>query len=315
MNTLLAQSQTAQLQHTDLGKCLHIDNQHAKVIISLFGGHVLSYVNKNDNKERLWLSKKAIFDGKTPIRGGIPICWPWFAAHSHQADFPSHGYLRTQMWQLESINEGAQNSTINETQIVLVPTQTEQFSYQGLSVKLVVDIGEKLKISLVTINKSHQDIALSQALHTYLKIDNIHQTSIQGVDSPYDDKPTGQKQLSAPSPYCFSEQTDRIHYNKLVDDALNWCQFINILHAEKPLDILQSGQSSAECKVIRRVEHSGHDSTVIWNPWSALSANMQDMTNDGYVTMLCVEAANTQSASIPLILKPNQIHKLRQSIN
>ncbi|MFT4746307.1 MAG: glucose-6-phosphate 1-epimerase, partial [Congregibacter sp.] len=92
---------------------LHISNAFATAEISLFGGHVLSFKPKHDARERLWISQSALFDGKKAIRGGIPICWPWFGDHSCNNDVAAHGYVRTQTWQVLNSEETDLGTTIN----------------------------------------------------------------------------------------------------------------------------------------------------------------------------------------------------------
>ena len=120
---LINKTASVKVNETIKGKVLVIDQLSAKVEISLFGGHVLSYFNKVDGKERLWLSEKALFDQTSPIRGGIPLCWPWFA-NMHKTSniaLPSHGYLRTQNWQVCDLKESTSDKGVTETQLLWCP--------------------------------------------------------------------------------------------------------------------------------------------------------------------------------------------------
>jgi len=288
------------------GLCLTLENAYCRVVISLFGGQVLSYINKFDNKERLWLSKLAIFDGKAPIRGGIPICWPWFSRHTTNADYPNHGYARTQMFRLLNAQETASSNKIHSTSVTLVPSQLEQYAYSNIDMSLVVTLSDRLCVEIVSTNKGCEAVLLTQALHSYFLVDDIHQVHLSGVNTPYDDKVNATKNNKPPDVYNFTKEVDRIHlFNHLLythKQTINICK----THAAPP--------QNSQHMVSQMIEQTGHDATVVWNPWVDTSAAMKDMQNNGYKTMLCIEAANTANAKKPLILGPLQTHKLSQTI-
>ena len=288
------------------GMCLILNNEHGRVVVSLFGAHVLSYINKADNKERLWLSKDAIFDNKTPIRGGIPICWPWFSAHPIHNDFPSHGYARTQMFKLVDAQEKRNEDNVTTTQITLCPTNPCQYGYDDMTMHVVISLNTKLHIDIVSTNQGLSPIALTQALHSYFLVDDISKVIIEGVDTPYTDKPSNTANNASPSPYIFDQEVDRIH-------AYEHAQYKN-----KQVIQIVSKSVSSDSTVCFKTEHniiqSGHDSTVVWNPWIEKSDAMHDVHANGFVTMLCIEAANTQNAKPALVLEHNKTHTLSQAI-
>lgn len=289
------------------GLCIEVSNANAEATISLFGGHLLSFIPQHDKQERLWLSENAIFDAKTPIRGGIPICWPWFSAYSsnsfskplpHPDALPSHGVLRTQFWRLQSFTEKmdvTKPEIVNETELRLVPTNLKVFGDDALvKVYLDITIGEKLKVSLTTENNSPKSIEITQALHSYFKIENISNIHIEGVAEDYADKPTATLGNKTHLPYVFEAETDRIHDLKTRDP--DTAQTIKIVQNEPEQHIV--------------IENYNNDSVVIWNPWQEKSMAMADMTNAGYRTMVCIEAANT----CPTEVAPNTSISLQQII-
>lgn len=297
-------SNTVTLEDNDKGLCLKVDNQRATLLISLFGGHVLSYINKKDNKERLWLSNKAIFDGKSPIRGGIPICWPWFSAHHQNPSYPSHGFARTQVFTLLSIEEITQNNKVSSTQLTLVPSKLNQFAYNFVEMKLIIIVSNTLSVNIISINNSKEDIFITQALHSYFKVDNIYQTLLKGVTSDFDDKPSQTIGNKAPSPYSFDSEVDRIHQH----EPAEFCQ------AQTIEIVSTNSESKKESLSVIKIKQSGHDSTVVWNPWIEKSKSMKDMEDEGFLSMLCIEAANTRNADKTLKLAPNETHTLTQTI-
>jgi glucose-6-phosphate 1-epimerase len=261
---------------------LHINNAFATAEISLFGGHILSFTPKHDNRDRLWLSKKAIFDGTTAIRGGIPVCWPWFGAHKSNSDLAAHGYVRTQTWDILNTEE-----TDTGTIIRLTPQTSIGEGLEGKAqLTLEVHVGQQLKIQLHTTNIGDSPLTYDCALHSYFTISNITQCELLGLSEQYSDKTRDYQLFDTPKPYRFNEETDRVHLEKP--------STLTIHDAQIKTDILSSG----------------HDSIVVWNPWQDKSINMLDMEDDSYLTMLCVETAITKSQTV----NPNETHVLEQII-
>ncbi|GAA0857499.1 D-hexose-6-phosphate mutarotase [Aliiglaciecola litoralis] len=247
---------------------LCIDNEHASAQIALFGAHILSYIPKSDNRERLWLSDNAIFDNKTPIRGGVPVCWPWFSdAHNQQRDdLPSHGFVRTQVWHLVEFQESEKGLRLHFS-----PQSCQGPGWPHLTqCVLTVDVGKSLRISLHTTNLDTASLPLNCALHTYFKVNDIATTQLLGVSGVYRDKTQNWQELVTPTPYQFTQETDRIHLSAIPQVTL--------------VDEFET-----------QITSSGHDSIVVWNPWIENSQKMQDMSDNGYRTMLCVETAVTQT--------------------
>lgn len=272
---------------------IQINNNHAKAEICLYGGHVTRFTPKTDNRERLWVSPNSLRDASRPIRGGVPICWPWFGdfkrsplflASEHQnATFPAHGFLRTQNWSVESVTENT-----NGTSLSLKPNTTTGIGFSHKAeVIFVVTVGRELTLDLITKNTGDAPLTYSCALHTYFAVDDISQTRLSGLSGGYLDKTRGFNQFETPNNYQFTSETDRVH--------LCTAETVTINHG------FETGVNSY-----------GHDSLVVWNPWAENSTSMQDMTDDGYQSMLCVETAITQLPG--RMLAPGELHSLRQVI-
>lgn len=264
---------------------INVDNAHATAKVSLFGAHVMSYCPKSDGKERLWVSPHAYLNGEKPIRGGIPLCWPWFG-HNHgqeKGTLPSHGFLRTQTWSIANSKD-----TSEGTELTLLPafTKAKGFDHK-CEVKLIIMIGESLSVSLITTNTDDHEFSIDCALHTYFNVEHISKTTIDGITGDYEDKTRESAVLTTPTPYSVSEETDRIHF----------CKAPNIT-------IVEDGVRTTE------VTSSGNDTIVVWNPWRG-AASLSDMDAFGYKHMLCVETTVTQGYG----LQPNETHVLTQVIS
>lgn len=279
---------------------LTVKNTHCQAELSLFGAHLLSYVPRSDSRERLWLSPNALFDKSKPIRGGIPICWPWFAdiyPEHHVSDntsFPAHGFVRTQDWQVESITEDRDAS-----RITLKPTQLSLYGFsEHLSVLVEFTFAEQCTVKLMTQNGGQESYKVTSALHTYFKVDDIRQTEISGISGEYVDKTetnASQALKTQDSPYLIERETDRIHRH----DQTKPLQSINIINR-----ISQNHETT-------NTQLAGHDSIVVWNPWKEKTTSMPDMDNQGFLSMLCIEAAITRG----IVLEPNTQHELVQVIS
>lgn len=261
---------------------LQIDNGFATAEISLFGGHILSFKPKHDERDRLWVSENAIFNGKNAIRGGIPICWPWFGPHATRKDVAAHGFVRNQSWEIIE-----NQNTINGTTIALQPETTVGEGLEGVAqLRLVVKVGKQLSIQLHTTNIGDKPFTYNCALHSYFAINNINTCELKGLSGQYSDKTQAQQIFETPTPYKFSAETDRVH-----------------LVQPHNLYIVDSNTQT-------EITSQGHDSIVVWNPWQDKSISMSDMADDSYLTMLCVETAVTQNQEV----KAGETHILEQTI-
>ncbi|QJR82437.1 D-hexose-6-phosphate mutarotase [Alteromonas pelagimontana] len=264
---------------------LEVDNAYATGKISLYGGHVLSFIPKSDQKERLWLSPHAYLNGERPIRGGIPICWPWFSDDhgKEKGTLPSHGFLRSQVWQLQ------QSEDLDDaTRILLTPSfsRGDGFEYD-CQVTLELLVGATLEVTLHTKNTGVIPFVFNTALHTYFEVPDIGNTSLTGIHGNYKDKTDNWAVKATPMPYTISGETDRIHLTAIPEVIIN--------DSDTPLTSVSS---------------SGHDSVVVWNPWQG-AASISDMDAFGFKHMLCVETAFTQGCEVA----PGDTHSITQIIS
>lgn len=255
--------------------------EHGELWISLFGGQVLSFIPK-DGLERFWLSQNSKLDQSAPIRGGVPICWPWFGAREGG---PNHGFARTASWKLDQVKV-----EITGTRITLVLSD-ELFrpSYwpEGYELQLDVEMGQQLTLTLTCHNCGLSPWSFSAALHSYFRVDNTTNTMICGAGTRYHDKLIGQTSIGqaqfAPVPpldriYTHPDDTIEIKVNQ----ACSW-----------------------------KLEQQGHDASVIWHPGPKMPSDMIQMDAD---QMLCVETAALGAQQSGIILVPGEAYQLIQRI-
>lgn len=257
-----------------------------QVCVSLSGGHILSY--QVDGQEKLWMSPNAILESGHPIRGGIPVCWPWFGAHATDESKPAHGFARTSLWTLVDAQDqedfalvtlGLENSVAN----TLFPFDC--------SLALKVTLTDKLSVELITTNLGNLPIEITQALHTYLPISDLDNARILGLEGvEYADKLKGfARAVEDRALVDLREPTDRVYF----DDS-------NCLTLE---------DENQETWIYK--QNSG--TTVVWNPGRETATKMTDIGAEYYRCFLCIEAANAMEDKVSV--KSGESFTLRQGIH
>ena len=264
---------------------VEIQNEQASAIISLQGAQLLSWIPKGE-EEVIWLSEDAKFAAGKSVRGGVPICWPWFGAHETNADYPAHGFARTTDWQVIS-TEALGDGTTRISFTTRPQAETEAMWPAETTVLFQLTIGKKLEMELITHNNGSKPITISQALHTYFNVGNVSNVLLHGLDDTrYLDKLDGFKRKNQHGPLKIKEEVDRIFL-----DTASTCVI--------------------EDKILKRnivIIKCGSHSTVVWNPWQETASKMGDLGEDGYKKMLCVESSN--AAEDTLTIEPGKVHQL-----
>ncbi|MCE0492922.1 D-hexose-6-phosphate mutarotase [Vibrio salinus] len=271
----------------DTVKVIRILHEKATAAISLFGAHLISY-QPHGHQECLFLSKDAQFNGETPIRGGIPVCWPWF----NKLAEPSHGFARTSEWQLKEHRE-------NEAGVIIQLSlqhneQTRNIWPYEFETLITFEIKETAHISLTVKNTDERPWTFSGALHTYLNVGNILTTQTKGLGTHYLDSLQGGKECIGEDTLILTDTIDRVY--------------------TKPESLITIHDDTWNRALV--VKNEGHNSAVAWNPWKNGAENMTDMNNDGYQNMLCVESViYSNCLSAGQTLQPGETHVLSTQIS
>ena len=270
------------------GPIIDIDRDGHRGRISLFGGQMLGWQPAGHDPV-LWLSEAAVFDRKTPVRGGIPICWPWFGGHEMHDDWPSHGFARTTDWPYEGVADT--DSRLSQLALPIWPPNTTYWPHMSRPF-MTCRVAETLDIELSNVNIDPYPIEFGQALHTYFCVGDIEAISIQGLeDCAFVDKLTAREEAATKAPISISGETDRIY--------------------RQPV-----GPITLRDPVLNRsltIEHAGATSAIVWNPWIEKSARLDDMgPRDAYRGMVCIETGNV--GPDPVRLQPGESHTLKTRI-
>ena len=248
-----------------------IDNAQATASLCLQGAHLMSWQPKSQDKPVVWLSRDAKLAAGKSIRGGAPVCWPWFGAHTSEAGFPGHGYARTVPWQV--IESGTEPNGATRLTLRLVENDKTRAQWEhSCNVDLTVIIGDTLRMELSTENTGTIDFVIGEALHTYLRISDIGTVRVTGLNGcEYWDKAGGSHLSKQDGAITFTGETDRVYINTAAECVVEDDQFKRRIHIKK----------------------SGSLATVVWTPWSEKANKMGDMGQpDGWREMVCVESAN-----------------------
>jgi glucose-6-phosphate 1-epimerase len=247
-----------------------VDNGAARARVSLHGGQVLSYRLAGARQDLLFLSPRAQYrDGKA-IRGGIPVCWPWFGPDPEGRGRPSHGVARTRMWQVLETSGAPEEST--RITLGLTPDDAVRALWEpAFELRLVVTVGAELALEPVTRNRGNEGFRVTQALHTYFLVGDVRCAEVLGLDGlEYLDKVEGGARRCQSGSVTIEGEVDRVY-----------------LGVGPRLTV----RDPALGRQIR-IESDGSATAVVWNPWERGAREMADLEDDDYRRMLCVETAN-----------------------
>ena len=245
---------------------IQITNDSATALISLHGAQLLSYRPHHQVEDMLFVSEKSFYEDNKAIRGGIPVCWPWFGPDPKGLQRPNHGFVRNHLWSVI----GAE-STDNVTKITLQFTQNHKHETtwkRPFNLNLEFIVADTLTLNLTTYNTGDTAFSITQAFHTYFKVADIEKIRILGLENClYFDKLDQGKEKIQTGTVNISEETDRIYEDVdshvvLVDPA-----------AQRTIEIV-----SQQCKT-----------GVVWNPWQK---PMLDLQMEDYRHFVCVETGN-----------------------
>jgi len=271
---------------------IRIQTDLASAEIYLHGAHVTRFHPRGSVNPVLWMSKSSLFKPDKAIRGGIPICFPWFGPKADDPKAPAHGFARTREWSLESIQPGEAGAIVVALQMKS-DESTKQWWNADFEAHYVVRIGTELSARLTVQNLGRETITFEEALHSYFVVGDVRRAEVHGLerDSYLDRLKPGKTFPQDDQPVRFTAETDRTYINTdakvTIFDPVLRRQIVN-----------------------RKV---GSNSTVVWNPWIDKSKAMADFGDGEWPGMLCIETANAGPNAIDL--GPGQKHSMTAVIS
>ncbi|CAN5496348.1 hypothetical protein BH10PSE16_BH10PSE16_16390 [soil metagenome] len=279
---------------------LQLTTRHGTAIVALHGAHLLSWMPAGQ-REVLWLSPQALPE-PAAIRGGVPVCWPWFAKQGQPASALQHGPARIVPWQVSAIHA----SSDDEISLSLVPCAQAADDADsaglapGLQVSLRITLGETLNQMLHTRNLGPETFQLTQALHSYFAVSHAAQVGIEGLNGlPYRDKLRGMEADRQQTPFTLDTACDRIYHHDLSGAPKQATHRYTLTDPAWQRRLV--------------IETEGSQSVVVWNPGQEGARGIADMPDDGWQDFFCIEATNAGPDVVTLA--PGAEHWLGQTLS
>ena len=257
---------------------VNIQTPLAQAQVYLQGAHVTQWQPAGEEPV-LFLSRESHFSPGKPIRGGVPICFPWFGPRAERPDSPMHGFARTMEWELESLRRDS-DGVVALYLTLASNAATRALWPHDFLIRHRLAIGAALMMTLEVHNTGEEPFTCEEALHTYLAVGDVREISVTGLEgASYLDKTDGfQTRTLGGERLRFAGETDRVFPNH-----------------RRPCAIADP--------VARRgitIDKTASDTTVVWNPWIEKAAAMADFGDDEWTQMLCIETANVGAHAITL---------------
>jgi len=257
--------------------------------IFLHGAHVTRWA-PHGARPVLWTSRESRFEPGRPIRGGVPICFPWFGPHPAYPDRPPHGFARLLPWTLVEV------ARVGDAIRVALSLRTAEAQHalwpHPCTLDYSVLFGSELVLELAVRNAGDAPCTLHDALHTYFAVGDVRRVEVEGLggETFVDKVRGGERAVQDDAPLRIGGETDRVY-----------------LATEATTTIVDPVEGR---RIV--VAKRGSRSTVVWNPWIAKAAAMPDFGDDEWTSMLCVETANALDDAVTL--PPGGVHRLRAQI-
>lgn len=257
-------------------KALRLRASGSEALIYLQGAQLASF-RTSEHGELLWLSDKAVYSAGKAIRGGVPVCFPWFGAHATRGDAPAHGFARTSEFRFEG-SEARGDNVVAELSLVSSAATLPLFPHP-FSARLRLSLGRELSVAFEVENTGTTAFEYELALHSYFGVSDVRNVELVGLaGASYDDKVSGERSVAqGAEPLRFVAETDRVY-----DSSAR----VSVLDPARKRRLVIDKTCSA--------------TTVVWNPWVDKAKRMSDFGDDEWPGMLCVEAANTGPRRIKL---------------
>ena len=242
-------------------------------------------------EEVIFLSEHSNWQDGRAIRGGIPVCFPWFRGKADDPAAPAHGFVRTKEWRLESVSADDDGSVIVVCSTDSDDSTRRWWPHEFLLVNRVT-IGRVLRLELTAKNIGSAPLSFEEALHTYFRVGDAEKVRVRGLDQVrYLDNADGNRE---------KVQSGDVRFAALTDNAY--------LDTRGPVTLIDPALHRA---ISTQKDNSA--TTVVWNPWQQGAASLSDLGDDEWRRMACVEASNILGAAVSL--KPGQEHTMRATLS
>jgi glucose-6-phosphate 1-epimerase len=270
---------------------VHVTAPQCNGEMQLHGAQVTSW-KPAGAEEAIFLSRQARWEEGKAIRGGIPVCFPWFRAKADDSRAPAHGVVRTKIWTLESVEQNADGITVSMS--TQSDPDTRRWWPADFRVLHRVTFGSELRLELTVSNTGANPFRFEEALHTYYRVGDVRKVRVRGLDRvTYLDNTDSNKKKKQNGDVVISSPTDNAYMNtqnplQLIDPVLN-----------RSIQVTK--------------QHS--DSTVIWNPWAEGARALSDLGDDEWQHMVCVEGSNILENAVELATSADHKITVTMTVN
>ena len=246
--------------------------------VYLYGAHIAGF-QPHGAGPVLFMSRRSAFDGRKPIRGGVPLIFPWFGPRTDAPNLPMHGFARTRTWDVESCDARTNGSV----RVVLTTSNdagTMAMWPHAFAIRFIIVVSSVLDMTLEVRNLSRETMEFEEAMHSYLAVGDVRQISIEGLaGAEFIDRADGEKRKKQGDGVIrIVGETDRLYFSSAAR--------VMVRDPELNRSIV--------------VEKTRSDATVVWNPWNDKATAMADLGGDQWQTMVCVETANARDYKVQL---------------
>jgi glucose-6-phosphate 1-epimerase len=279
---------------------LQLSTRHGRAIVALHGAQLLSWI-PSGQREVFWLSPSALPE-PAAIRGGVPVCWPWFARQGMPDGAMQHGPVRGLPWQISVIHASSDEEVSLSLQPCAQVAQEASFTTlaPGLQVSLRITLGQTLSQTLQTRNLGDQPFALTQALHSYFAVSHAEQVSIDGLlGLPYQDRLRDLATDVQRSAFALEQACDRTYAQPPTGAA------------QPPVHRYRLSDPAWQRRIV--IDTLGSASVVVWNPGRETAHRMADVPDEGWQDFFCIETANAGPDVVTLA--PGAAHSLAQTLS
>lgn len=261
-----------------------IANKYADANISLYGAQITGF-RPMGTMDILWMSPLSNFEKGKAIRGGIPVCFPWFGPHELDGTMPQHGFARLMNW--EVINTGSTETGESTLHLQLCSSEkTKEYWPYDFCAELIFTVGTSLTVTLKVTNTSSDALEYTSALHSYFSVSSVDNISIEGLENTrYHNQLNGGDYIQETPLLKITEAETRHYYNTETSCVINDPVFSRNI----------------------RIDKTGSKNTTVWNPWVETCEEMDDMPDDAYLTFVCLETVNKFDDIIKLA--PGESHE------
>lgn len=249
---------------------------HASGLVYLQGAHVAEW-QPTGQAPVIWMSPNAVYAPGKALRGGVPICFPWFGANAEHPQYPAHGFARTREFEYRGARESSDHVELDF--VLDSDEQTKTLFPFSFSARLRVSFGATLELEFSVTNTDSQPFGFEEALHSYFAVADVREASVSGLHGArYTDKV---RDLAV-----FTEEAGALHFSGETDRVYESAATCSIADPKGNRSLVITKRNS--------------EATVVWNPWAERAAQMADLGASSWTSLLCVESANVGKSRVRL---------------